>query len=411
VPQDSLTAIPVLIDLNNMPGNDSAVLFRVILRALYEAYDQIAEFDRSLAQVAEDLYRRVQEKTDPFVSQSAVREVLFAFRDRGVRLTFILDPFGTFWRSADVAILDSVRGLRDSFRGTLSYIVGLRQELDVLRDPTDMGELYDVLDMHSCYVGAMETDDAYWVVRQVEEAAGHSFSKAQTERLVELSGAYPSLLRATSLWLTRNPSFPPEADWLECLLAERSVQHRMEELWTSLADEDRRMLCRIPSLLPDGQLVYERTSGALGQMGEALCRLSALGLCEPAGGGWHVRGDLLAMYVSREAALTVDEIRLDEVTGEPCMGQSVLMDLTPLERDALVYLIKHPHVHHTMTDLILNAWPDDPYPLERTDDSVYQVIRGLRRKIEPNPCKPRYIITRRGVGARKGGYQFFPQGR
>jgi len=115
--------------------------------------------------------------------------------------------------------------------------------------------------------------------------------------------------------------------------------------------------------------------------------------------------------VSGATAQCADEVWLDEETGDLCRGQVPLTDLTPLEREALIYLVKHPHVRHTKTDLILNAWPDDPDPTARTDDSVYQVIRGLRCKIEPNPSKPRYIVTWRGTGAQEGGYQFFPQGR
>jgi len=107
----------------------------------------------------------------------------------------------------------------------------------------------------------------------------------------------------------------------------------------------------------------------------------------------------------------MDEILLNEETGELTCGQVPLTNLTPLEYEALLFFVRHPQVRHTKIDLILNAWPNDPCPLERTDDSIYQVIRGLRRKIEPNPSKPRYIVTWRGTQPREGGYQFFPQGQ
>ena len=43
------------------------------------------------------------------------------------------------------------------------------------------------------------------------------------------------------------------------------------------------------------------------------------------------------------------------------------------------------------------------------DDALYQVIRGIRRKIEPEPGKPRFLVTWRGRP--EGGYQLFPEGR
>ncbi len=36
LPEGSPPTVPVLVDLNNMPGDDLAMLYRVILRALYE---------------------------------------------------------------------------------------------------------------------------------------------------------------------------------------------------------------------------------------------------------------------------------------------------------------------------------------------------------------------------------------
>jgi DNA-binding response OmpR family regulator len=35
-------------------------------------------------------------------------------------------------------------------------------------------------------------------------------------------------------------------------------------------------------------------------------------------------------------------------------------------------------------------------------------IASIRKRIEPNPAKPRYLITWHG---RPGGYQFFPEGK
>jgi hypothetical protein len=59
--------------------------------------------------------------------------------------------------------------------------------------------------------------------------------------------------------------------------------------------------------------------------------------------------------------------------------------------------------------LIVSAWPDELRQYGVTDQSLYQVILELRKKIEPNWTKPRYLITWRGKP--EGGYQFFPEGK
>ena len=50
-------------------------------------------------------------------------------------------------------------------------------------------------------------------------------------------------------------------------------------------------------------------------------------------------------------------------------------------------------------ELIEGVWPDDVVEGGIMDDVLYQVVRGLRRKIEPEPGRP------------EGGCQLFPEGR
>jgi hypothetical protein len=427
LPDDAPPPVLVLVDLSSLPGEglagDETVFCRIILRALHEARAQLAAVERSLAEAAEALYQRAEERADPLLCQSALREVILLLQERDARLVLVLDPFDAFCQAATLGVFGNMRGLRDSFKTTLSYIVGSRQELAAVRDPMEMGELYEILDINQCWLGAMEAQDARWVIRQVEETIGQPFAPAEVERLIDVTGAYPSLLRAASLWLTTARS-PPANAWVERLLAQRSIQYRLGEIWAGLTGEEQRALSGVHALRPtiaasatasetaSASRAGDRAYQNLALQGRSvLARLASMGLCRRSGSGWHIRSELLASYVGSITEESHDEIWLDRNSGELYQGQSPLTNLAPLERELLRFFVAHPLVRHTKTDLILNAWPDEPYPLERSDDSVYQVIRGLRIKVEPDPSKPRYIVTWRGSGAQEGGYQFFPKGR
>jgi len=55
-------------------------------------------------------------------------------------------------------------------------------------------------------------------------------------------------------------------------------------------------------------------------------------------------------------------------------------------------------------DLIRAVWPEDRiYEQGIRDDSLAQLVRRLREKIEPDPSNPRYIQTIPGRG-----YRFVP---
>ena len=74
-------------------------------------------------------------------------------------------------------------------------------------------------------------------------------------------------------------------------------------------------------------------------------------------------------------------------------GQAV--DLTQKEYDLLLYLIQERGVVFSREDLMQKVWNYDYYGDMRTVDVT---VRRLREKIEDDPGKPRYILTRRGVG-------------
>ena len=71
--------------------------------------------------------------------------------------------------------------------------------------------------------------------------------------------------------------------------------------------------------------------------------------------------------------------------------------LTPKEFELLLYLIRHSGKVLTHRTLLANVWGGDS-----TDQTEYLrvFIRHLRKKIEPDPAKPRYILTEPWVGYR-----------
>ena len=77
------------------------------------------------------------------------------------------------------------------------------------------------------------------------------------------------------------------------------------------------------------------------------------------------------------------------VSGEP-------VHLTAKEFELLVLLCKYPNRVFTSRQIFDNLW--DTYGIEEDVRTVMVHISNLRKKIEPNPEKPQYILTVRGVG-------------
>lgn len=73
------------------------------------------------------------------------------------------------------------------------------------------------------------------------------------------------------------------------------------------------------------------------------------------------------------------------------------VSLTPTEYDLLRVLVQHPGKVLTHRQLLKKVWGD----AYETETHMLRVnMSNLRRKIEPDPTRPRFIITEPGVGYR-----------
>jgi DNA-binding response OmpR family regulator len=76
-----------------------------------------------------------------------------------------------------------------------------------------------------------------------------------------------------------------------------------------------------------------------------------------------------------------------------CDGAPVAM--THLEIEVLRYLVAHAHAVVSRDALLTDVWGYDAQPTTRTVDNF---VLKLRQKIEPDPARPRHLLTVHGVG-------------
>jgi len=409
LPNGSQTVMVIEVDLNNLPANDLATLYRVILRSFYE---NRARFDAEIQVFMTQLYRENRASLDPFLSQSALRELLLYVQQHNIRVVLLLDRFDKFYESVTSELTDTLRGLRDRFKYNLSYIVGMRQEVVYLENPQLLGELYEILDTHVCWVGPMNEADARRMIR--EEIRSDALNDSQIKHLLRVTGGYPALLKAAChAWITTLQHLPEE-EWIDVLLAKHSMQYRLSEIWGGLTQEEQQALSELQKwTLENNNIVSKKKNKKIANELQnlakahrhALERLKMKGLCQTEEIGWHIFSDLFSAYIENNEEQGRGKIWLDRKSQILYQGQNALNDLTPKERELLLFLAKHPHARHTHNDLIKNIWPEVLNPDGVSTESLYKVISDLRQKIEPNRSKPSYIVTLRG------GYQFFPEGR
>ncbi len=115
---------------------------------------------------------------------------------------------------------------------------------------------------------------------------------------------------------------------------------------------------------------------------------SVLRRCEPTG----VPESADSPGGSGGARLRIDagsrEVRVD--------GQVV--ELTAKEFDLVTFLAAHPRHVFTRAQLLEHVWRSDPG--WQCDATVTEHVHRVRHKVEPDPARPRWLLTIRGVGYR-----------
>lgn len=99
---------------------------------------------------------------------------------------------------------------------------------------------------------------------------------------------------------------------------------------------------------------------------------------------------------TQEAAFTLGDLRVD-LSARQVYRARKEVHLTPIQYRVLMLLVRHAGKVVTQRQLLAEIWGES-----RQEQTNYLriYIHQLRRKLEPNPLRPQYLITEAGVGYR-----------
>lgn len=225
-----------------------------------------------------------------------------------------------------------LRALRDVHKYRLSYVIGLRRPVDAA------SELAELFFGATVWLGPLSGADAEWTIGRFLERRGLRWPPAAIDRLMHLSGRYPSFLRAACEAHAAGVELDPVA-----LAAHPAVRARLGEFWADNPTDDELRACGLAPL------------PALAQRPGAVVSASPF-----------------------------DENKL-----------------TAKENQLLSYLRSRPGGVCSKDELIRAVWPEDVVFTQGVrDDALAQLVRRLREKIEDDPARPRYVLTAPGRGYR-----------
>jgi DNA-binding winged helix-turn-helix (wHTH) protein len=284
-------------------------------------------------------------------------------------LALLLDGFDDLASMLDRPFFNLLRALRDTHKYRLTYLLATRHPLQELAEAEKIREFDDLFVANQLWLNPLAENDARWTLRRFEERHNCSLDDNSSDALMALSGRHPGLLVAlASAWPQGDPKKP--TTWLN----HPRVMRECELLWGDL-----------PELLRSAAYDSPITDDTLHEAGVAK------------------DGNLFSpVFESFVRNLQGTELNLNPSTGEIFRG-GVRLDvtLTPKEHELLTYLLDHQNVICEKDDLIRAVWTEDKvFEQGVRDDSLAQLVRRLRVKIEPDPSTPSFLLTIPGRGYR-----------
>lgn len=284
-------------------------------------------------------------------------------------LALLLDGFDDLALEANRPFFNLLRALRDTHKYRLTYLLATRQPLTELADAEKIREFDDLFVDNQMWLNPLAEADARWTLHRYEERHNCSFDDSANEALLNLSGHHPGLLVSlASAWPEGKLEQP--SSWL----GHSRVARECELLWGDLPEMMRSAAYDLP--IADDTL-HEA--------------------------GVAVEGRLFSpVFESFVRNLRGTELSLNASTGEVFRG-GIRLDiaLTPKEHELLAYFLDHQNVICEKDELIQAVWPEDKvFEHGVRDDSLAQLVRRLRVKVEPDPSTPSFLLTIAGRGYR-----------
>lgn len=241
--------LAALVNCTDLSEYTPPALHRLMLEALAKAMQQATHLPAQAQEQVAALFDQAIEASSPERVRSNFKDALVCAFTAGVDQIFILlDDFDHVVQSAPSPVLNGLRPFRDDHKGRLAYATFTRRELAYLRPEAEFQEFYELVAPNTVAIGPLSDADARAMIQQLgaQWDLAARLPAAAVERLIELSGRHPGLIRAILTAMRHHDRIrlaEPEA--LDRLKTHVDVEPECKNIWESLEPEERDDLIAI----------------------------------------------------------------------------------------------------------------------------------------------------------------------
>jgi len=382
-------ALVAYVDCNLMAEVTEQGFCELILRRL------LAEARREglEAEAVDGLYLLYQQVVTPpselMVPLGLSQALSLLVGEAGRQVVLLLDEFDAPFQYLKARDLLNLRALRDKHGRRLVYVVATDQPLRGLRREPEVDEFCELFAHRTRVLALFSLQQARRLLRQLAGEDASPMSSEDEQFIWEQAGGHPGLLQAVCRAVVQTLRLKDPFWRLQEYRVVRAqleddpvVQAECAKLWSQLSVEEQRAI-----------ILLER-----GEVEEVPRSLERHGIVREG----QIFGRLFEGFVRRQGLIQrprPEGVRVDVESGHVWVDGRLIPPLTELEYRLLLLLYGRLGDICTKDQIVEAVWGTDY--LKTVDDArIEKLVSRLRRKIEPDPSAPRYLITVRGRGYR-----------
>jgi hypothetical protein len=375
----------IFIDLLGTAESESA-FYDAVLSGLIETLERDEEDQTTLIESLQQNHNRMLNDSNMLVIQSlftrSIDDVMLHIPGGLVIIFDEIDPL--LKNNLPSILLRKLRVIRDKYNGKLRYITGTSRYMERIRPDEDVYEFCEMFDAHIRVLVPLCQEDAERFIEYMAEKYDATLDPAARSLLIELSGGHPGMLERLcySYYRVRPDCTVAMKDNARRFFLHKPVQRECQRLWDELESEE----C-------DALLLLSRKATCLTADQQHMLMIKGL-LKQPMSEKQEIFSPLFALFIKN----TEKGIRCNPDTGQIWVdGRDMTTELSSREhRKLLCLLYQHIGAVCSFEQISLEVWNTDDTPRS----TIQEMVRRLRKRVEPQWSNPRYIISVPGVGYR-----------
>ncbi len=382
------------IDCNRMLEESEQAFYELILRVLLQNLQEgEASLRASIQRAYEQLIAPPSKLHIPLSFNQAITTLVESQASQAV---IVFDEFDSAFRELDGRVFLNLQALKDRYGDRLSYIIATHRRLIHLRMGEDVDDFIEMFGADVRYVTPLDEADAR---RSIVACAGETsarFDESDIAFLLAQAGGHPALLDLAcrrlaqitgELQRTASEDQLIHREVRDILRRDPGVMAECQKIWRDLTDMEQAALESFfnPERAPQSEAVDELLrKGVLLADGDEPRFFAAL-----------FEDFLHRRVVGRRDPQT--GVRVNMESGQVTVNGRLVPNLTRLEYRLLLLLYGRLNAICDKYTIVESVWGEE-YVDDVYDSAIEKLVSRLRKKIEPDPSNPKYLITVRGRG-------------